>query len=155
MYPPRRPKKRSPEEEERLRLAREAFIEEVKIQMKTDPRYCWDMPHPDTEQFKSRVLNHPVLQAHYRPDLLDRKYLYQRPSKEVVEKAVREAFKGSSCEFLRRSQKDEGVYWDDKNSLQMESELCMMFFAKVKKDDVDKLDVPAFPAGLGQARPDP
>jgi hypothetical protein len=71
MYPPRRQRKRSPEEEERLTLAREAFLDEVKIKMKNDPLWCWDLPHPDTERFRNKVLNHPVLQAHYRPDLFD------------------------------------------------------------------------------------
>jgi hypothetical protein len=146
----RRQKKRSPEEEERLRLAREAFIAEVETKMKTDPLWCWDMPHPDTERFRNRVLNHPVLQAHYRPDLLDKRYRYQRPSKEVVEKAIADALWSSGHNFLERTLKEGGVYWGDKGNLQKGSEVCMLFFSKVTKEDFGKLEVRPFPAGLGE-----
>lgn len=149
MYSQPRRRKRTPEEEERLRIIREEIIETVKVQLTTDPRYCWDMPHPDTDFFRNKVLNHAVLQAHFRPDLFDKRYRHQRPPIEVVEEVVTDVFLTANFSFLRRTLREAGIYWCNKSPLQMGLEVCTLFFSKLRKEDLEKLQIQPFPAGLG------
>lgn len=143
-------RRRTPEEEERLRLEREEFIESVRHEMeakKMENELKREKMQGDIQAMNRSVLNHPVLQAHYRPDLFDERYMIERPSKVAVEQAIFEVFMSTTCDILRHALKQEGVYWKGKGLLQMRDEICMISFAKLK--NTQGLTVVPYPAGLG------
>lgn len=134
-------RQRSPAEIERLRLEREAFIQQVER----------EIIHQN-EALQQRIFQDPVLQAYFRPDLFDERYMRERPSRVVVEQAIESVFKTTSYKTLQRILKREGVSLQELGSYQMKELICLLFFTKLQ--NTDNISYPPYPAGLGLHHPE-
>lgn len=100
-----------------------------------DAWHNMSLMHPDTPEFKARILAHPVLRRSYRPDLFDKKRTAQ-PALESTSHAVNECMDGLDAEVLSRTANVVGVRWEGKTTEGLAHDLCVALFCRLTKMDV-------------------
>lgn len=121
---------------EHLEISSQVQLYKQLLEMNADPYLNHELVHPDTPTFKRRILDHPILQAHYRPDLYPKSW-NDRPSSEQVLAAVDECIKGLDTNVLMRTARTCGVYFMIDTPL-LKDRLCTALFSHLTKADVPR-----------------
>lgn len=121
--------RRRQQEDVHKRYAKEAVAQVLK-----DPLFNPDLTYPESPCFTSRLLENPILQGYYRPDLF-KAYRYKRPSTGEVAQAVQECKAGLSPDVLWRTAYGEGVFYRFKEADVLADHLCIALFSRLTKAD--------------------